>query len=243
MFPGRTLAEWGQRLDTGGLKRLAAITYFGVYALLFVAHRPVAWIVSTSVDPVWMVVDLPQSLAMGVLSIGVTTVVVGIAAVRDASETMAEEQPSTGASTGASAGATATGTASRGASTAPATTTHAHGLRVDGSTTPADRPGTGSGTTTSAATERRAVDPAPTRQPTSQSATETQPSTATTATGTAGSDSGAETEESAADTAAGPGTDRPPETDQPDEPAADDADATATEAEAWPGEWIGGDQL
>lgn len=237
MHPRRTLAEWGQRLDVGGLKRLGAITYFGVYALLFVAHRPVAWVVAPSVDPVWMLVDLPQSLAMGVLSFSVTIVVVGIAAVRDASGEMAQEQPSTGAS----AAATETGTASRGASTAPATRTNAHGMRADTSTTTADRPGTGSGTTNSAATEPRAVDPAPTRQPTSQAATERQPSTAATATGAAGSDSGAETVESAAvDMAAGPDTDRPRGTDGSDEPAAAD-DATA--AEEWPGEWIGGNQL
>lgn len=99
----RGLAEWIQSLDTGGLKRLGVITYFGVYALLFVVHRPVNWIVSTSVDPVWMVLDLPQSVAMALISLSATVLVVSVVVARDAYRTVNRDVPSDHEALGSSA--------------------------------------------------------------------------------------------------------------------------------------------
>lgn len=93
---GRLLAEWVQSLDLPRLKWTAIITYFGVYALLFVrvdraVNRllpmvPVA-VRPEPLPPVWAVANLPKSVAMGLFSLGVALAVVaarvGVAAWTD----------------------------------------------------------------------------------------------------------------------------------------------------------------
>lgn len=83
---GRLLAEWLQSLDLTRLKWTGIITYFGVYALLFVrVDRAVNHLLPMvpvalrpgPVPPVWVVADLPKSLAMGLVSLGVAIAVVG----------------------------------------------------------------------------------------------------------------------------------------------------------------------
>lgn len=88
----RGLAGWIRSLNTGGIKRLAVFTYFGVYAFLFVAHRLVnrllfalpAHVRPPPVAPVWEVLAVPQSVAMALFSLAITLLVVGAVMTRDA---------------------------------------------------------------------------------------------------------------------------------------------------------------
>lgn len=89
----RGFVDWLDALDTTRLKRVGVITYFGVYALLFfgihrVLNRLLLELPSVVrpplLDPVWVVMDLPQSLAMGTFSLGVTAAIVGAMVVKSA---------------------------------------------------------------------------------------------------------------------------------------------------------------
>lgn len=90
----RGFVGWIRALDTGGIKRVAVLTYFGVYAFLFVAHRLVNQLVLAlparvrppPVAPVWEVLTLPQSVAMALFSLAITLLVVGAVVAHDALE-------------------------------------------------------------------------------------------------------------------------------------------------------------
>lgn len=93
---------WIRTLDTTRLKRISVVTYFGFYALLlFDVHRAVNEVIRALpeviqpplLDPVWVVMDLPRSVAMGVSSLVVATLVVGILVARSALTTLGERRP------------------------------------------------------------------------------------------------------------------------------------------------------
>lgn len=93
----RGLVGWFQSLDTGGLKRIAVLTYFGVYAFLFVAHRLVNRFLAVlpgdlrppPVLPVWEVFAYPQSVAMALFSAGVTLLVLAVVVTRNTVDRLA----------------------------------------------------------------------------------------------------------------------------------------------------------
>lgn len=93
-------------LDTTRYKRVGVITYFGVYALLlFEVHVAVNAVLATlpaavrppPVEPVWVLIDLPQSLAMGLFSLAVTALVVGTLVVKSVLTTVGEPGSGTAA--------------------------------------------------------------------------------------------------------------------------------------------------
>lgn len=101
---GRRFLGWKGSLNTTRLKRIAVGTYFGIYALLvFGIHRTVNGILEAvpaavrpaPLEPVWVVMDLPRSVAMGMFSLGVTALVVGVLVVRSVLWTRGGHDPAT----------------------------------------------------------------------------------------------------------------------------------------------------
>lgn len=93
----RGFVGWIEALDTTRLKRVGVVTYFGVYALVFFGiHRVVNRLIlelpsvvrPPLLDPVWVVIDLPRSLAMGTFSLGVTALVLGAMVAKSAWTTL-----------------------------------------------------------------------------------------------------------------------------------------------------------
>lgn len=101
---GRGFLRWKRSLNTTRLKRIAVGTYFGIYALLvFGIHRTVNGVLEAvpaavrpaPIEPVWVVMDLPRSVAMGMFSLGVTALVVGVLVLRSVLTTPGGHEPPT----------------------------------------------------------------------------------------------------------------------------------------------------
>lgn len=88
---------WIKSMNVVRLKWVGIVTYFGVYGLLFfdihvivneyLVHLP-ATIRPPPLEPVWVVMDLPKSVSMGVFSLAVTALVLSAVVVRSAWTTL-----------------------------------------------------------------------------------------------------------------------------------------------------------